>query len=615
MEGKISVTTQLEDTKALADAEAKDRAALLTKFKMFSTDLENLREKLENEAMRKSDAMKALSKAQAEIQLWKSRYETEGIGRIEELEGARAKLQAKIVENEELVDVLQTKVANAEKSKGRLGSDLDDISMEYERVHAAALITEKRAKNFDKVLGEWQSKASDVGAEIAASQDEGRNYTSELFRLKAANDEAIECLDIVKRENKNLADEIKDLLDQLGDGGRSIHDLDKQRRRLEQEKEELQAALEEAENKVLRAQLELGQVRQDIDRRVAEKEDEFNNTRKNHARAMDSLGASIETEQRAKGEALRVKKQLEGEINELEIGLDHANKANAGGLKSIKRYQTQLRETIQLFEDEARAKAQITEQVGISERKAAALSGEVEESEALLDGSSRAQRQLQEDIADARSAVNNMQTINGRDMTAKRQLESSIHTMQAEVDGMLVAAKNAEEKAKKAMVDAARLADELRAEQDHATNLAGAKNSLNNQLGELEGRLADAENAALKGGKAAMAKLEGKIKDLEAELASTQSRTGEASKAFQRAERKAKELAFAQGEDRKNQDRMSELAAKLQGKIKTYKQQIEEAEEIAALNLAKFRKAQQELEETEERSKMAEAGIQTSSFF
>merc|ERR1719420_2431392 len=73
-----------------------------------------------------------------------------------------------------------------------------------------------------------------------------------------------------------------------------------------------------------------------------------------------------------------------------------------------------------------------------------------------------------------------------------------------------------------------------------------------------------------------------------------------------RAERKAKELAFAQGEDKKNQDRMSELASKLQNKIKTYKQQIEEAEEIAALNLAKFRKAQQELEETEERAKMAE---------
>merc|ERR1719397_567000 len=157
---------------------------------------------------------------------------------------------------------------------------------------------------------------------------------------------------------------------------------------------------------------------------------------------MDSLGASIETEQRAKGEALRVKKQVDGDNNELEIGLDHANKANSEGLKSVKRYQNQLRETIQAFEDEARSRAQIIEQVGICERKAAALSGEVEESKALLDSAGRTQRQLQNDIADSRAAVNNMQTINARDMTAKRQLESSIHTLQAE-DGMLVAAKNA----------------------------------------------------------------------------------------------------------------------------------------------------------------------------
>merc|ERR1719341_1605130 len=187
----------------------------------MSTDLENLREKIENEHMRKSDALKALSKAQAEIQLWRSRYETEGMGKIDELEGARSKLQARIVESEENVDALTTKIANVEKSKARLAADLDEVSMEYERVHAAALITKKRGKNFDKVLGEWQSKAADVSAEVAASQDEGRNYTSELFRLKAAGDEGLEQLDIVKRENKNLADEIKDLLDQLGDGGRS----------------------------------------------------------------------------------------------------------------------------------------------------------------------------------------------------------------------------------------------------------------------------------------------------------------------------------------------------------------------------------------------------------
>merc|ERR1711876_31936 len=430
---KTSLITQVEDTKALGDAEAKDRAALLTKYKAMSTELENVKEKIENEHMRKSDALKALSKAQAELQLWKSRFETEGMGKIEELESARNKLQGRIQEAEENVDALNTKITNAEKSRLRTAADLDEAAMEYERLHAAALITEKRGKNFDKVLGEWQAKASDVAAEVEASQGEGRNYSSELYRLKAAQDEAVEQLDIVKRENKNLADEIKDLLDQLGEGGRSIHDLDKQRRRLEQEKEELQGALEEAEgtleqeeNRVLRSQLELSQVRQEIDRRVAEKEEEFASTRKNHARAMDPMGASLESEQRAKGDALRVKKKLEGEINELEIGLDHANKANAEGLKAVKRYQLQLRETIQAYEEEAKLRQQISEACGIAERKGAALSGEAEESRALLDSADRAKRVTEQELSDTNEQLSELTCQNQAIAGAKRKLESEL---------------------------------------------------------------------------------------------------------------------------------------------------------------------------------------------
>merc|ERR1712126_42839 len=494
---KVSLTTQLEDTKRLADAESRDRSTLLTKFKNLSSDCENLKMKIDEKAEKKNDVLRALSKAQSEIQLWKSKYETEALGRIDELESNKSKLGSRVSEAEETIDSLNTKIAATEKTKHRIEAELEDIQLEYERTHAAAIITEKRAANFDKVLGEWKAKADDMMAELEACRSESRNYSSEVYRVKAAYEESVEQLDVVRRENKNLADEIKDLLDQLGDGGRSIHELDKQRRRLEVEKEELQAALEEAEaaleqeeNKVLRAQLELGQVRQEIDRRVAEKEEEFNNSRKNHARAMESMSASLEAEQKAKGEALRVKKALEGEINELEIGLDHANKANSEGLKSIKRYQAQLKETIQLYEDEARSRSQIMEQVGISERKAAALSGEVEESKALLDSADRAKRQLDLEIADGRNAVNNMQVINSKAMHEKRNVESLIHTLQAEIDDMLGQAKNSEEKSKRAMVDAARLADELRAEQDHDNAEARGKRTLDSQLSELENRLA-----------------------------------------------------------------------------------------------------------------------------
>merc|ERR1712013_443292 len=199
------------------------------------------------------------------------------------------------------------------------------------------------------------------------------------------------------------------------------------------------------------------------DRKIAEKEEEFENTRKNHARAMDSMQASLETEQRSKAEALRIKKKLEGEINELEIALDHANKANNEAQKSIKRYQGQFREAECALSEESRVRQ------------------EMEEARSLLDSAERGKRQTEAELAESRNAVQEMSTINSKASAEKRTLEGAVHTMHAEIDDMLHQAKNSEEKAKKAMVDAARLADELRAEQDHTNTQSKAKRSLESQ--------------------------------------------------------------------------------------------------------------------------------------
>merc|ERR1711983_651545 len=265
---------------------------------------------------------------------------------------------------------------------------------------------------------------------------------------------------------------------------------------------------------------------------------------------------------------------------------------NSEGHKSVKRSQTQLREVEGLFEEETRQRRELAEKAGLADRKATALQGEVEESRALLDSASRSKNQTDMELSEARVAVNDMTTINSKAGADKRRLEGAIHTMHAEIDDMLSQAKNSEEKAKKAMADAARLADELRAEQEHANAQEKSKRTLEAQIVELEQRLAEANQVAAKGGRNAMAKLESRIRELEIELGSVQSKTSESFKAFQKAERRIKELQLQQDEDKKNQDRMSELASKLQSKIKTYKKQIEEAEELAALNLAKFRKAQ-----------------------
>ncbi|CAF4907743.1 unnamed protein product [Pieris macdunnoughi] len=613
---KVSLTTQLEDTKRLADEESRERATLLGKFRNLEHDLDNIREQVEEEAEGKADLQRQLSKANAEAQLWRSKYESEGVARSEELEESKRKLQARLAEAEETIESLNQKVVALEKTKQRLATEVEDLQLEVDRATAIANAAEKKQKAFDKIIGEWKLKVDDLAAELDASQKECRNYSTELFRLKGAYEEGQEQLEAVRRENKNLADEVKDLLDQIGEGGRNIHEIEKARKRLEAEKDELQAALEEAEaaleqeeNKVLRAQLELSQVRQEIDRRIQEKEEEFENTRKNHQRALDSMQASLEAEAKGKAEALRMKKKLEADINELEIALDHANKANAEAQKNIKRYQQQIKDLQTALEEEQRARDDAREQLGISERRANALQNELEESRTLLEQADRARRQAEQELGDAHEQLNDLSAQSASLSAAKRKLESELQTLHSDLDELLNEAKNSEEKAKKAMVDAARLADELRAEQDHAQTQEKLRKALEQQIKELQVRLDEAEANALKGGKKAIQKLEQRVRELENELDGEQRRHADAQKNLRKAERRIKELTFQAEEDRKNHERMQDLVDKLQQKIKTYKRQIEEAEEIAALNLAKFRKAQQELEEAEERADLAEQAI------
>merc|ERR1712110_242837 len=223
-----------------------------------------------------------------------------------------------------------------------------------------------------------------------------------------------------------------------------------------------------------------------------------------------------------------------------------------------------LREVEVLYEDEARQRGELAEKAGLADRRGQALQGELEESRALLDSADRGKKQADMELVEARGSVNDMNTINSKAASDKRRLESAVHTLHAEIDDMLAQAKGSEEKAKRAMVDAARLADELRAEQDHTSTQGKAKRALETQLAEMENKFAEANENAVRGGRAAMAKLETRIRELEIELGNVQARTGENTKGFQKSERRSKELAFQLEEDKKNQDKMSDLATKLQ---------------------------------------------------
>ena len=133
-----------------------------------------------------------------------------------------------------------------------------------------------------------------------------------------------------------------------------------------------------------------------------------------------------------------------------------------------------------------------------------------------------------------------------------------------------------EEKAQRSMIDAARLADKLRAEQDIAMILERDNKLLEVQVSQTvwylidsklsllyylkvkdaQNRLDEAEQNALKGGKKAMAKMDTRIRELESELDAESRRLADAQKNLQKSERGIKELTYVQDEDMKNHERM-----------------------------------------------------------
>ncbi|XP_062362359.1 myosin-1B-like isoform X3 [Cinclus cinclus] len=614
--GKQAFTQQIEELKRHLEEEIKAKSALAHALQSARHDCDLLREQYEEEQEAKGELQRALSKANSEVAQWRTKYETDAIQRTEELEEAKKKLAQRLQDAEEHVEAVNAKCASLEKTKQRLQNEVEDLMIDVERSNAACAALDKKQKNFDKILAEWKQKYEETQAELEASQKESRSLSTELFKMKNAYEESLDHLETMKRENKNLQQEISDLTEQIAEGGKAIHELEKVKKQIEQEKSEIQAALEEAEasleheeGKILRLQLELNQVKSEIDRKIAEKDEEIDQLKRNHLRVVDSMQSTLDAEIRSRNEALRLKKKMEGDLNEMEIQLSHANRMAAEAQKNLRNTQAVLKDT-QIHLDEAlRTQDDLKEQVAMVERRANLLQAEVEELRAALEQTERSRKLAEQELLDASERVQLLHTQNTSLINTKKKLETDIAQIQGEMEDTIQEARNAEEKAKKAITDAAMMAEELKKEQDTSAHLERMKKNLDQTVKDLQHRLEEAEQLALKGGKKQIQKLEARVRELEGEVDAEQKRSAEAVKGVRKYERRVKELTYQSEEDRKNVLRLQDLVDKLQMKVKSYKRQAEEAEELSNVNLSKFRKIQHELEEAEERADIAESQV------
>ncbi|XP_012993681.2 myosin heavy chain, fast skeletal muscle [Esox lucius] len=613
---KQAFTQQVDELKRHIDEEVKAKNALAHSVQSARHDCDLLREQFEEEQEAKAELQRALSKANGEVAQWRTKYETDAIQRTEELEEAKKKLAQRLQDAQEAIEATNSKCASLEKTKQRLLGEVEDLMIDVERANALAANLDKKQRNFDKVLAEWKQKYEEGQAELEGSLKEARSLSTELFKMKNSYEECLDHLETLKRENKNLQQEIADLTEHIGETGKTIHELEKGKKTVEIEKSEFQTALEEAEatleheeSKILRVQLELTQVKSEIDRKLAEKDEEIEQIKRNSQRVIDSMQSTLDSEIRSRNDALRIKKKMEGDLNEMEIQLSHANRQAVESQKQLRNVQGMLKDTQLHLDDAVRAADDMKEQVAMVERRNNLMLAEIEELRVALEQTERGRKVAEQELIDATERAGLLHSQNTSLINTKKKLETDLAQVQGEMEDIVQEARNAEEKAKKAITDAAMMAEELKKEQDTSSHLERMKKNLEVTVKDLQHRLDEAENLAMKGGKKQLQKLEARVRELEGEVDAEQRRAAEAIKGVRKYERRVKELTYQTEEDKKNVSRLQDLVDKLQLKVKAYKRQSEEAEEQSNTHLSRYRKVQHELEEAQERADIAESQV------
>merc|ERR1719341_1073300 len=131
----------------IADEESRERATILGKFRNLEHDIDGLREQLDEEGEAKADTQRQLSKSSAECLIWRQKYEIDGIRRVEELEGDKLKIVARLEEAEQSVEQLNIKNVGLEKIRQRVTTELEDVQIEVERAQTMFAAAEKRQKS------------------------------------------------------------------------------------------------------------------------------------------------------------------------------------------------------------------------------------------------------------------------------------------------------------------------------------------------------------------------------------------------------------------------------------------------------------------------------------
>nr|DBA21302.1 TPA: hypothetical protein GDO54_017969 [Pyxicephalus adspersus] len=315
----------------------------------FKMEIDDLASNLENVSKAKAKFEKVNCVLEDQLSELKSK-DDEHIRVISDLTLQKASFQT---ESESFVSLLtrgeQGFIQQAEELKRQLG----EKSKQFEKEQEAKAEVQRSLSKENGEVSQWRSKYETDAIQCTEEMEEAKKdqrLQSEVDNLMVDVERVNSAAAALDKKQRNLdrnLQHISDITEQFGESAKSINELEKARKQVKQEKSNLQSALEE----------------------------------KKSQKVIDTIQSTLDSEIR-RNDALRLKKKMEGDLNELEIQLSHANHQTAKAQKQLKNVQSQLK--LQL-DDALRSQEDLKEQVAVVERRNTLQQAEIEEIRAALE--------------------------------------------------------------------------------------------------------------------------------------------------------------------------------------------------------------------------------------
>ncbi|XP_055532337.1 paramyosin, short form isoform X2 [Wyeomyia smithii] len=351
-------------------------------------------------------------------------------------------------------------------------------------------------------------------------------------------------------------------------------------------------------------------VRREIKNFAVKTEEFLHDTSKQTSIEIEQLNARVvEAETKLKSEVQRIKKKLQIQITELEMSLDVANHTNIELQKTIKRQSAQLTEIQAHYEEIQRQLQSTVDQYGIAQRRIQSLNGELEEIRINYDSSLRSKRQVEVQLEEATSRINELVVSNANYSSLRAKLEQELQVLASDYEEVSRELRVSDERYQKVQVELKHTVELLHEEQERIVKIETIKKSLEVEVKQLSVRLEEVEVNAVAGSRRIISKLEARLRDIETELEEERRKHAETIKILRKKERSVKEVYIQIEEDQKNLQILQDALEKANQKIAAYKRQLVEQEQCSQTCVTKVRRFQRELEAAEDRADVAESNL------